>query len=103
MSRSASRSLTRTDRTSIYEKITTRSLPLDRFWSSELTESSAQKFFPRGPDPTVSPSIFFAFDFKGKFARFELTAVSTTIAIIGRIRGWSNAMGGAAQRLLPGW
>jgi hypothetical protein len=62
------------------------SVPLDRFWSSELTESSAQKFFSRGPNPTVSPSIFFAFFFKRKFARFELTAVSTTIAI-----NWSNS------------
>src|SRR5438067_13181357 len=37
-------------------------LPLGRFWSSEFTESSAQKFLSHGAAPTVSPSIFSAFD-----------------------------------------
>jgi hypothetical protein len=33
-----------------------------------------------GQNPTISPSKFFAFDFKEKFARFEFSTVSTTIA-----------------------
>jgi hypothetical protein len=37
-------------------------------------------FFADGQNPTISPSKFFAFDFEGKFARFEFSAVSTTIA-----------------------
>jgi hypothetical protein len=39
-----------------------------------------QLFSADGQNPTISPSIFFAFDFKGRFARFEFSAVSTTIA-----------------------
>jgi hypothetical protein len=39
-----------------------------------------RKFFWRNAqNPTVEPSKFFAYDFKGKFARFGFCAVSTTI------------------------
>src|SRR5260221_10687798 len=33
-----------------------------------------RKFFSDGQSPTVSPSNFFAFDFKGKIARFKFCA-----------------------------
>jgi hypothetical protein len=39
-----------------------------------------QIFSADGQSPTVEPSKFFAYDFKGKFARVQFCAVSTTIA-----------------------
>ncbi len=39
------------------------------------------KYLSDGLNPTVSPSKFFAFDFKGKFPRFGIRSVSTAIDI----------------------
>jgi len=38
-----------------------------------------QIFSADGQNPTVEPSKFFAYDFKGKFARFEFSDVSASI------------------------
>jgi hypothetical protein len=40
-----------------------------------------QKLLADGLNPTIAPSKFFAFEFKGKFARFQFCASSITIAI----------------------
>jgi hypothetical protein len=39
------------------------------------------KYLSDGLNPTVSPSKFFTFDFKGKFPRFGIRSVSTAIDI----------------------
>jgi len=41
----------------------------------------SQKYLSDGLNPTVSPSKFFTFDFKGKFPRFGIRSVSTAIDI----------------------
>jgi hypothetical protein len=38
-----------------------------------------QIFSADGQSPTIEPSKFFAYDFKGKFARFEFSDVSASI------------------------
>jgi hypothetical protein len=38
-----------------------------------------QKILSDGQSPTIEPSKFFAFDFKGKFAQFGFSAVSSSI------------------------
>jgi hypothetical protein len=40
-----------------------------------------KNFYATIENPTAAPSEFFAFDFKGKFVRFQFYASSITIAI----------------------
>ena len=48
------------------------SLPLDSLKHRNALIYQAQIFSSDGQNPTVEPSKFFAFDFKGKFARFRI-------------------------------